>query len=98
MPEIVAEAEMVPVVGSRGCDIALTLPAASVALAANTYVPVSRTFWVCLPKYLWPRPRPKSVIAVIPLEWFFHRLLIGIENRRLSPHLRFAKLAARRTD
>jgi hypothetical protein len=36
MPEIVAEAEIVPVVGSRGCDIALTLPAASVALAANT--------------------------------------------------------------
>jgi hypothetical protein len=50
MPEIVAEAEMVPVVGSRGCDIALTLPAASVALAANTYVPVSRTFWVCFAK------------------------------------------------
>ena len=35
-----AEYVRVPTVGSMGCDIALTLPAASIAVAVNVYEPL----------------------------------------------------------
>ena len=61
-------------------------------LSSSRAVRVSRTFWVCLPIPLASPTAQVSYRGVIrgrerergggALEWFFHRLLIGIENRQ----------------